>query len=178
MSLAALIAASTPGGIEAQEARGQREFVRSETLPRKFNRCSQADFEALGFVFGEPVDELFIACMFPEGWTKQPTDHSMWSELLDAQGRVRAMIFYKAAFYDRDAHISLKRRYTSGRMPEHGWSNRNGRWIGYVKDQDEIIWQTEVYEGKDYAEQDRLEKVARAWLDEHYPDHENNLAYW
>lgn len=35
------IVSETPGGIEAQEARGQRDFVASESLPRKCNNCSR-----------------------------------------------------------------------------------------------------------------------------------------
>lgn len=97
-------AAVTPGGIERQEAEGQRIFVASEVLPID---CPQSELEALGFKFGEPVDDLFVAVQFPDGWKKKATDHSMWSELIDPEGKVRASIFYKAAFYDRKAHMSL-----------------------------------------------------------------------
>ena len=43
----------------------------------------------------------------PNGWKKQATDHSMWSELIDDKGKVRATIFYKAAFYDQRAFLNL-----------------------------------------------------------------------
>lgn len=99
--------ASTPDGIEAQEAQGQQDFVKSEVLPRRCNFCTRNQLEALGIVFGKEVDDLFIEAVLPAGWKKVPTEHSMWSELLDAQGKKRASIFYKAAFYDRDAFISL-----------------------------------------------------------------------
>jgi len=90
--------------IENQEKRGQTSFVASEMLPI---RCPRVELEALGFVFGKEVDALFIECQFPPGWTKRPTDHSMWSELVDPAGNVRGSIFYKAAFYDRDAFMHL-----------------------------------------------------------------------
>jgi hypothetical protein len=35
------------------------------------------------------------------------SDHAMWSYLVDELGRERVSIFYKAAFYDRSAHMSL-----------------------------------------------------------------------
>jgi len=105
----ALIAA-TPGGIEAQEARGQQEFAANSTLPRKgdsWNASCREQLEEMGIVFGENVDALFVEVQLPEGWKKIPTDHSMWTDLVDEKGRKRAAIFYKAAFYDMSAHISI-----------------------------------------------------------------------
>lgn len=98
------ITAATPGGILAQEAQGQRDFVASETLPID---CPRAELEALGFVFGEPVDDLFVVVQFPTGWQKVATEHSMWSDLFDGEGKLRASIFYKAAFYDRRAFMRM-----------------------------------------------------------------------
>ncbi len=103
-----LMAAATPGGIEKQEAQGQKHFVASESLPRK---CPKHELEKLGFVFGENIDGdsgLFVQVKMPKGWKKRATNHSMWSELLDDTGKVRASIFYKAAFYDKDAFLTLK----------------------------------------------------------------------
>ena len=105
----ALIAA-TPGGIEAQEARGQQEFAANSTLPRSgnsWNSSCREQLEEMGIVFGEDVDDLFVEVKLPEGWKKVPTDHSMWTDLVDEKGRKRASIFYKAAFYDMSAHISI-----------------------------------------------------------------------
>lgn len=113
-----LIVAATPGGIEAQERAGQIEQSFCDTLPRRGTiepdemggaPESRAQWEALGFRFGNVVDELFVQASFPAGWRKRPCEHSMWSELLDDVGAVRAMIFYKAAFYDRRAHIHFKK---------------------------------------------------------------------
>lgn len=97
------------GGIERQEARGQQELVNSEVLPTDGLFRNKAEFEALGFVIGEVVqgDPIFTNVKLPAGWKKQATDHSMWSKLVDETGKERASIFYKAAFYDRSAHINL-----------------------------------------------------------------------
>lgn len=94
--------------IEQQERNGQRQLVNSDRLPSEFSG-DRAEWEALGFAFGDPdpADPLFMPATLPEGWQRQATDHSMGSVLVDALGRERVRIFYKAAFYDRRAHMSL-----------------------------------------------------------------------
>lgn len=95
--------------ITDMEARRQRQLVHSDRLPVKLNRGSDADFIAVGFSFGEPDkdDPLFRPATLPDGWSREGSDHSMWSYIVDANGRQRVSIFYKAAFYDRDAFMSL-----------------------------------------------------------------------
>ena len=97
------------GMIEQQESAGQAEMVNSTQLPTSISG-DRTTLEAEGVVFGEVVkgDPLFQEATLPEGWQKVATDHSMWSELRDAEGVVRARIFYKAAFYDRDAFMNIK----------------------------------------------------------------------
>lgn len=99
--------------IEAQEAEGQRELVESTDLPTEINGGTGNDFKALGFTFGEPHgrDPLFRPATLPEGWKREGSDHAMWSYILDEKGRKRVSIFYKAAFYDRDAFMSLVSPY-------------------------------------------------------------------
>lgn len=98
-----------PNAIEAQEARGQQELVESAQLPVNV-RGDKSALEKAGVVFGEPCksDPLFCFAQLPAGWSKRPTDHAMWSELVDGNGNVRATIFYKAAFYDRDAFMNVR----------------------------------------------------------------------
>jgi hypothetical protein len=92
--------------IEGQEARGQREVVNSDRIPTKGN---VKELEALGFVLGDvdPRDELFRSVTLPAGWSRAGTGHSMYSDIVDANGRPRVSIFYKAAFYDRDAFFTV-----------------------------------------------------------------------
>ncbi len=96
-------------GILAQEAQGQQSFVNSDTLPRQMSPETKLALSEAGVKFHELVenDNLFQYVELPEGWKKVPTDHSMHSNLVDETGRKRAEIFYKAAFYDRRASISL-----------------------------------------------------------------------
>lgn len=179
------IVASTPGGIEKQEAQGQANFVADKTLPIECINCSRDQLKKMGILFGEVVDDLFISCKLPKGWCKKPTEHSMWSDLLDEKGRIRAHIFYKAAFYDRHAHISLERRYKASYEPEDRYQTEityqereAGLWFGVVTDCGEIIYKTESIKKAGYESTDRLRNTAKSWLDKHYPNHEDSLAYW
>lgn len=96
-----------PGAIEDQEARGQAELVASTLLPTDMG--DRDAYEALGFRFGEPGDDsLFLPAELPEGWTKRATGHNMWSEIVDSDGKHRVGVFYKAAFYDRSAHMRIE----------------------------------------------------------------------
>lgn len=113
------LAATTPGGIEAQEAAGQAALVASDTLPTDLgwgdHIRDRAILEAAGVQFLGVCenDPLFQRVILPAGWKKVPTDHSMWSKLVDETGRERAAIFYKAAFYDRKAHMTVSQEETS-----------------------------------------------------------------
>ena len=110
-----------------QESQGQQELVQSMVLPK---RCS--DWETLkrwGIVRRKDVDDLFCECTLPEGWSKQATGHSMWSDLLDDRGLKRAGIFYKATFYDRDASIGVCNRF--GIRPDHD-ANRSDPSIAEI----------------------------------------------
>lgn len=105
----AMATGSSSDAILGQEAAGQQSFVKSTTLPAEIR--GKEILEAAGVKFLGPVegDDLFQYVELPEGWKKEPTDHSMWSKLVDEQGRERASIFYKAAFYDRRAHASANK---------------------------------------------------------------------
>jgi hypothetical protein len=171
---------STGDAIMAQEKRGQGDFVNSELLPRELRKCTPQDLEAAGIRLGETVDELFQRAMLPNGWKKVATDHSMWSKLVDDKGRERAAIFYKAAFYDRKAHLTLDRRFNyhfDYNAPENEAS-------AIVTDCGNVIYRTATVDltslvyperGKKH---DALEADAKAWVTEHYPQWENRLAYW
>lgn len=179
------------GVIERSEKRGQTALVSSEVLPRICNVGYREELKQMGIVFGDYADDMFIYATLPEGWKKEATDHSMWSKLFDDQGRERASIFYKAAFYDRSAFITVSRRFNYSCVPVGGWENVNHRteeWTGVVLDSEKVIWRTEPIEPQPssvdgglldwYKKKDDLANQAKAWLDENYSDWENRLAYW
>jgi len=104
-----MIVAGTPGGIEEQEAIGQAELVHDDTLPTESLRGCREKLKELGVEFLDPIegDPLFCRAKLPVGWSKKVTPHSMWTHLVNADREVVALLFYKAAFYDRKAHMML-----------------------------------------------------------------------
>jgi hypothetical protein len=182
----------TSTAIENQEKRGQNNLVVSEVLPKKCNGCNRNQLEKMGIKFGEDADDLFVYVTLPDGWKKVATDHSMWSNLIDNMGRIRASIFYKAAFYDRDAFINLKNRYSYGVIPINGWSDPDydkNEWHSVVTDDDKVLIEIEKVSAKPdynnkklitewYQKKDIAEKLAGKWLEKHYPKYNDPLAYW
>lgn len=181
--LAAAMVDGSSNAILSQEAQGQQSFVGSDTLPTK--RLSQLDtplrkyLEGIGFVFHGPVegDPIFQYVTLPKGWSKRPTDHSMWSELIDDKGRKRASIFYKAAFYDRSAHIDFENRYSVRR----NYDNEK-QIVFFVKDGGKVIHTVGPVDKPDgmaeYTAADAQEKIARDWLAKTFGDTDNPTAHW
>jgi len=180
-----------PAEIERSESRGQRELVAAAVLPTDgMHRPEQrAIWEAIGIKLGSPVagDEMFTNVTLPAGWAKRATDHSMWSDLVDDKGRIRARIFYKAAFYDRSARITPVTRFTVGR--DFDRSDYNEVMQYRVLDSGSPVFASAEHpihrvNGKqDWEATDRAEQQARdeckAWLDANgYPDFANPVAYW
>lgn len=102
-----------PGAIKTQEEQGQKELVESCQFPARINSprglSIAAAYEKLGIKFVRYTgDDLFFEVELPAGWKIVATDHTMWSNLIDEDGKITASIFYKAAFYDRDAFFNIK----------------------------------------------------------------------
>lgn len=173
--LMTLLSTMGSGGIERQEARGQQELVNSASLPTE---CRGRDaLEAAGVKFGEPYkdDALFCDAVLPDGWKKRATDHSMWSDLVDGKGRVRARIFYKAAHYDRRADMSVERRfnfsaYNDGSDKEH--------YACVITDGGKPMHTVGETLRSDYNGRGKIEEEAEAWLNERYPEWKSAAAYW
>lgn len=177
-----LLVAMMPGGIEMQEKQGQMEQAMAQTLP--LNLQNPEDFKAAGFVFGKPVDDIFQEATFPPGWKKEPTDHSMWSDIVDDKGRKRGAIFYKAAFYDRSAHAALTPRFYTG--VDYGDSDLTARIrdvCGLVDHKIEGIPQPDWNGDSGLAREackkrdDACEELSN-WLNTNYPDWYSAGAYW
>lgn len=177
-----LLAAITPGGIERQEAAGQATFVRNATLPKD---CDREALTKCGVIFGKDADDLFVNVVLPDGWKKQATSHSMHSDLLDEKGRVRATIFYKAAFYDRCADMRMCCRYN---VASHIPCDADGNDVEYGRhthfktvvadDAASLDSLGRIRDKADYNTGDMHVKQAQDWLDQNYPDWRNPLAYW
>lgn len=184
------MAAITPGGIEAQEKAGQMEQAERETLPIELGQRgkSEADarkpWEALGFRFGMNIDALFVAVKFPKGWKKRPTDHDMWTDILDDKGRKRGAIFYKAAFYDQRAHAHLAARFSvdsdyARPLAKVSVKDACGEVDFKVSGLEQPDWSGDRAEAeRRQAKQAEARQTCLDYLRRNYPDHENPCAYW
>lgn len=186
------IIASTPGGIERQEAAGQQELCQSGKLPIRapWDALKRMGFEQKEPV--EPVDGIFYNVIFPKGWSLKPTEHSMWNYLLDANGSKRARVFYKAAFYDRSATLYLEQRFEIDahiRTEENELSD--SKIFAAVKDNKTNDFATQIYkfefdpkadefdkEKGRYGVRDKARNELKEWLDKNYPEWGNPEAYW
>jgi hypothetical protein len=170
------IIAATPGGIERQEKQGQLAQAALETLPIDGTDADERQqWESLGFVFREPYDDLFVSVEFPPGWSKQPTEHSMHTDILDDKGRRRGGIFYKAAFYDRKANCSLSPRFS---YSLYGDGAKEGTYSACVKDSGKPFKSFGETYRKDHASREIVEDEIKTWLHKNYPDYQNPAAYW
>lgn len=173
-----------PNAILEQEAKGQQEFTESLQLPRicnhprGINATEQYHKMGIQTLTTSKGDNLFIGVKLPKGWLKKATDHSMWNELIDDKGRVRATIFYKASYYDRDAFINFEYRYISTHeFVEKKEGDKFHPKFYCVKDNStkEILFKTEI--SHDYHDE-ALQKLCTDFLQTNFPDYKNLNAYW
>ncbi len=202
-----------PGAIEAQEKRGQKELAESSQLPVKLNSpicdgCekikgkdfgwdAKKDYGKMGIKVLKRCecvrDELFYEVQLPKGWKIVSTDHSMWSRLVDEKGRERLSIFYKAAFYDRDAFVNINRRF---KVETSRYDKVDGEWettpefktkqdiFAKVLDGDKVVFKTEVrkvnikHVGLFETLFDKCQEEAENWLNRNYPNYKDVHAYW
>lgn len=104
--------------IKGQEMNGQSQLIKSTQMPSRIgsreNGSAFMQYEKMGIkvISITKGDEIFCDVELPIGWKKRCTNHSMWNELIDDKGRIRATLFYKASFYDREAFINFNRRFS------------------------------------------------------------------
>lgn len=200
------IVASTPGGIERQEAEGQRDLVNASVarLPKDINdhRFRGKDAKEVYALAGIEVigecDDIFLNVKLPAGWKLVPTDYSMWSRLVDEQGRTRASVFFKAAFYNRGAHFGFTSRFRVAEEPEDAYNSEASyqerekmNRFGRVYDGKKVVFETaghapvETISGDrtSWERQSKQERELRAeceaWLIANgYPEYSDPLKYW
>lgn len=165
--------------VREAESRGQAYLIVSSVLPTQVR--DRQVFEALGFVFGEPLadDPLFAPATLPLGWTKRATDDPRYSNILDQKGRVRAEVFHKAVVYDRQADLSLRGRYRF----DDTWSAVDKTIFAVVLDGDREIFRTETFtstNGIAYKSgiSEKLTAAVAAWMDVNRPDWRDPIKQW
>lgn len=179
----ALLTGSSEGLIERQEAREQAIACGDGTRVQIGLECmtpsGKETLEQFGVQFTGEHDGVLQKVVLPEGWKLKPTSHSMWSDLVDDKGRVRAACFYKGAFYDRVAHYSVEFRYSPDvEYKDYGtYADGEPNCRATVKDRatgERLV----TCEWKTYADGKADRQACRAWLDEHHPAWTHPAAYW
>jgi hypothetical protein len=197
LTLVSLMSGQQEQAILAQEKQGQTELVESTMLPAQIRDDGRRALETAGLVFGNapPGDPLFLEVRLPDGWCKVATNHDMWSDLHDDLGRVRARMFYKASWYDRDAHMSVEARFVvrteyEKRSSECEWHENGERAVvldmGYGEGGKQLFATTWQYPKKLPSRPDERDhwvspeprKEAQAWLAKRFPRYEDASAYW
>jgi hypothetical protein len=174
----------TSRSIEMQEAEGQRALLESQArLPVESvwgdRHIAHDVLRGFGVVFGEKqADGLFYEVTLPEGWRIVSGDGPMWSYLLDEKGRQRASIFYKAAFYDRKAHIRAETRFRT--RVDYDAQNEAVRVLDGLSEIHRV--EATMPGGLDHVgvtafRRDLWERAGR-WLDERYPGWTDPAAHW
>lgn len=170
---------------EHMEAEGQQSAVKNIMMAKKMEPSIEY-WEKLGFKFEDiPGDDVLYSATLPEGWSLKATDHSMWNEIFDEKGLKRGSMFYKASFYDRKAHMYLSPRYSI--HTDYIGNGGSTREIYFGNEQEKLFVAGTVHISENaseeeilakYDEQDKLEKLARQYAEENYPDYNNVNAYW
>lgn len=96
------------------EEAAQRAVAESEQwmLARRVNgrhmetNDSRVGLEALGFTVKDSDDELFYSVTPPSGWTKET--QGFWTTVYDEEGNEQISMFFKGAWYDRDAFLNFR----------------------------------------------------------------------
>lgn len=199
-----MLAGGTSGYIEGQERQGQTQLAGSTSIPSRLMSCTEDQLRALGFELGpkptgRDADDLFRPALLPKGWKKVPTEHSMWTDIVDEKGFPRGSIFYKAAFYDRSAHMGLSIRLRSvddyeardrdgtiacnieaampGRTPN---GDRNAKVIHRIEHETKFADHRDA-RGPDhpfFLACDATRERAKVWLQENFPKYADPAAYW
>lgn len=122
-------------------------------------------------------DDLFNEVELPEGWSIVATEHNMWNRLLDEKKRERAAIFYKAAFYDRRAHMYWNCFYS---VENNSSLENEATDVRIVSRDGETIILQKVSEGPEPQwERVRLaQKKLEETMQTLHKDWKNPAAYW
>ena len=171
--------------IEQMEQDGNERAARNIQVAKDMTPAKE-EWEKIGFKFTEiPGDDVLYQAELPEGWTMRTT--SLYcSEIVDQNGNVRASMFYKSSFYDRNASMYLTARY---RVATYYTELEDGATteIYFGNEQEKLYVAGEVFRKNEMTDEER--KIARekeieytlkaeAYASEYYPNYQDVTAYW
>jgi hypothetical protein len=155
-----------------------------DRLPANISDNGRQTLEKAGVHFGKFTDATnsFVHVLLPEGWKTVLSDLRSRYELLDENGFTRAVIFHKFICYNGDAFMNLLTRYTVSPDKEYEDSHsairlcvQDTRDKSVVKTFDPYL----VSSPHDYIlVKEQSVKEAEQWLDSHYEEWRDPLAYW
>lgn len=179
----ALMGVPVAQSINLDQNRQGNQLCVDADLPTKGFSENKETFASWGIVAKEEQgeDKLFTRVSMPPGWKKERTGHSMWFNLLDPKGNSRASIFFKSAFYDRDAFMRLNTRFSPRYL-----TDINERYLK-EKERPDTSGYPAICDGKDNpfwrgkkgvfdSEDGRF--IAKFVLDLYYPEWKDPKAYW
>lgn len=124
----------------------------------------------------DPTDRLFMNALFPIGWKRVATGHSMWTYLVPpwSAGPV-FVIFYKAAFYDRSAGMSFRPRYDITAYEDNGNDRAyEARVRDYGTGKTLFVAPFEYRNGDDYFDASKSAKEqCEEWVKSNLPEYKN-----
>lgn len=178
-------------GPDAVSRRAHIQMQSDQELP---NASAETDAILLRLGFGlggpSPYRKGFRKAVLPEGWKIKPSDHYMYSWVIDEKGRRRAQIGYKAQ--DNWVSFHLERRFSpSFAKDDEGESedDKGATVVAVIQDSD----RKEVWRGPTVPEVDKKKnprwfeqptaldvacKLAEEKLVQIAPDWKNVEAYW
>lgn len=169
--------------VETVERLEQTASLNLSSLPKL---SDWKTLEAWGVQKGEEIDDLFLACVLPQGWTKTPSDALGWSYLIDDKGRNRASIFYSAwprtaglkTYHPRFITIAKHSDVCQWYHAIVDQATKTEVWRGpiYIYDWDDDDWDDVTDKSEWLAA--KHEQEANDKLAELYPLNKDPLAYW
>ncbi len=118
--------------------------------------------------------------LLPDGWTTKGAPRGLYTELLDTEGRRRAIISIGLATLFGDPAFSLLTRYAveAAFHPDIAAGTRTYTAIDRRQSGDPLFASPSLYRREEEPRAFQARAEAEAWLDRHFPAWRDPLAYW
>jgi hypothetical protein len=152
----------------------QLNIIVLDLLPVKRN-ISDEQLISLGFVLGPKVSDFLTEGKIPLGWKKEAGAYPSFIRLIDDKGRTRGSLFIDLTPSYPYTDLLLNRRYGSY-FYETDETKENYQFV--IKDSGIIIKKLGVSPRGSGKNIDTIRRKGKEWLNRHYPDWKNKVAYW
>ncbi len=165
----------------------ERRNALNSVMMAKRMKPSKEEWEQLGFTFTDiPDDDILCRATLPKGWTLEETDHCLWTDIKDENGRIRGSMYYNSLPYDRSARMSLRCRYGVhvGSVVEDSFVEE----IYFGNEQEKLFVAGQIRRARGqisreeadarFDREDALRKMAEEFGDANYPGWKSVHSYW